>query len=94
MFSYYYKNGLNRLSYQKQYYQENENKIKEYTHDYNEKNKETLKNKRTQKMFVGNNNYKNETNKISNKIEKIMKNILLNFFIKKCKFIKSTKKIK
>ena len=30
----------------KKYYQENKNKIKEYTHDYYEKNKETLKNKR------------------------------------------------
>ena len=79
MFSYYYKNRLNRLSYQKQYYQENKNKIKEYTHDYYEKNKETLKNKRTQKMILGNNNNKKETNKISNKIEKIMKNIILNF---------------
>ena len=43
MFSYYYKNRLNRLSYQKQYYQENKNKIREYTHDYYEKNKETSK---------------------------------------------------
>jgi len=79
MFSYYYKNRLNRLSYQKQYYQENKNKIKENTHDYYEKNKETLKNKRTQKMILGNNNNKIETNKISNKIEKNMKNIILNF---------------
>ena len=79
MFSYYYKNILNRLSYQKQYYQENKNKIKEYTHDYNEKHKETLKNKRTQKMVLENNNNKKETNKISNKIEKNMKNIILYF---------------
>ena len=37
------------------------------------KNKETLKNKRTQKMIIGNNNNKKETNKITNKIEKIIK---------------------
>ena len=53
--------------------------MKEYTHDYYEKNKETLKNKRTQKLIIGNNNNKKETNKITNKIEKVMKNIILNF---------------
>ena len=36
MFSYYCKNRLNRLLYQKQYYQKSKNKIKEYTHDYYE----------------------------------------------------------
>ena len=79
LLSYYHKNRLNRLCYQKQYYQDNINKFKEYTHEYYKKNKETLKNKRTQKMIIGNNNNKQETNKITNKIEKVMKNIILNF---------------
>ena len=30
-------------------------------------------------MIVGNNNNKKETNKITNKIEKVMKTIILNF---------------
>ena len=90
MLSYYHKYRLNRLCYQKQYYQDNKNKIKEYTHDYYEKNKETLKNKRTHKMIIVNNNNKKETNRIPNKIEKIMKILYLifykfNIFIKKIK---------
>ena len=43
------------------------------------KKKEALKNKRKQKMIVEYNNNKKEINKITNKIEKFMKNIILNF---------------
>ena len=34
-------------------------------------------------MILGNNNNKKESNAISNKIEKNMKNIILNFYYKK-----------
>ena len=77
MLSYYQKNRLNRLTYQKQYYQENKNKIKEYTHNYYEKNKENLKYRRTQKIIIGNNIIKSQIT--SNKLEKIYKNIVLDF---------------
>jgi len=83
-FSYYEKNKLIRLNYQKQYYKTNKEKIKKYTKNYYEGNKEILKkkrkekikNKRTQKDFKNINDIMNDD---FNKICKYKKDIILNF---------------
>ena len=44
--TYYEKNKLVRLNYQKAYYRENKEEIKKYTKEYYELNKNTMKQKR------------------------------------------------
>ena len=44
--TYYEKNKLVRLNYQKAYYRENKEDIKKYTKEYYELNKNTMKQKR------------------------------------------------
>ena len=50
--TYYEKNKLVRLNYQKAYYRENTEEIKKYTKAYNELNKNHMKQKRKGKIPV------------------------------------------
>jgi hypothetical protein len=50
--TYYEKNKLVRLNYQKKYYQENKEDIKRYTKEYYELNKNTMKQKRKGNLLM------------------------------------------